>query len=611
MKRLIAALLLLTASPALAANTPALTLTNLKTPVARICRATPAKSVAELWRQLDACSPIAAPVPTTPTPTPSTPVIVSEGDSISVRMAATHIAAYADSHRDVPFHGNAVGGSAVRGNGGNDLDSRLPADLGMKPTVVTLLIGANDMTSHRDIDYTGAGRHPAPDAWLASLWGYVGQVKASGARVALGTLLPQCYPSNALFTAAFNQRRGAVNAAIRAALGSRIDAVIDYAADPAIGDDADACDPAVFYDGLHPTTAAQSRMYALYRPAVEALVAHIHTPAPAPEADLAQPAPIASNFDTATLIGNPGYVPPSMAPDVVGAFRFLCGPAHLSYDDPIVFPGQPGAAHLHQFFGNTLADAHSTYRSLRETGDSTCQNKLNRSAYWAPALLDGKGHVVRVDYTIFYYKGDPAKARPLPPGMREIFGWNQLRPAEPFHVDWKCADQTGAVVNNRAYTRMADALAICPAGKQLFVTVNTPHCWDGKAIDSPDHRSHTAHYAKDPDTGVLACPASHPAELPQFTFTATYSIEAGDDTALWRFSSDHMLPGNVPGATFHVDAFLAWDPAVQATWHANCIAKMLSCSDGVLGDGTIMARGPFYPGSFRASTRLVPVPARP
>lgn len=52
------------AAPALAA-TPSLTLTNLKGPIARICNVAPAKSIAELWRQIDGCN-VPAPAPSPP-----------------------------------------------------------------------------------------------------------------------------------------------------------------------------------------------------------------------------------------------------------------------------------------------------------------------------------------------------------------------------------------------------------------------------------------------------------------------------------------------------------------------------------------------------------------
>ncbi|MFN2590263.1 MAG: hypothetical protein ABR518_05795, partial [Actinomycetota bacterium] len=38
----------------------------------------------------------------------------------------------------------------------------------------------------------------------------------------------------------------------------------------------------------------------------------------------------------------------------------ICGYDHSLEDDPIVSPNQPGAAHLHDFFGSHSTDAFST-----------------------------------------------------------------------------------------------------------------------------------------------------------------------------------------------------------------------------------------------------------
>ena len=97
---------------------------------------------------------------------------------------------------------------------------------------------------------------------------------------------------------------------------------------------------------------------------------------------------VPSNFDIySELISVP--LPASAAPDVVGAFRFVCSAGQVLNDDPIVYPGQPGKSHAHQFYGNTSANASSTYSSLRSNGQSTCMSPLNRSAYWKI----GRAHV--------------------------------------------------------------------------------------------------------------------------------------------------------------------------------------------------------------------------
>lgn len=204
-------------------------------------------------------SPTPAPAPTptpTPTPSPSGPVVIlSEGDSISVFAPGMHTGMYAAAHPELTFYGKAVGGSSIP-----SLVSRRDADLALRPTHITVLIGANDLNVSD------------PSLWLASLWSYIQSMRASGAKVAVGTVLPICVASNPTHTVNFNLARKVANAAIRAARGSQIDEVIDFAADPVIGEDADACNTVLYSDGVHPATAGQQQMYSIYGQAVGALI---------------------------------------------------------------------------------------------------------------------------------------------------------------------------------------------------------------------------------------------------------------------------------------------------------------------------------------------------
>ena len=85
--------------------------------------------------------------------------------------------------------------------------------------------------------------------------------------------------------------------------------------------------------------------------------------------------------------------------DGSGSFRTMCSLAKMAFDDPIVFPGQPGKSHLHMFFGNTAVSGNSTAASIKSTGNGTCKGgTLNRTAYWTPAMVDTKtGSVVMPD----------------------------------------------------------------------------------------------------------------------------------------------------------------------------------------------------------------------
>jgi hypothetical protein len=69
--------------------------------------------------------------------------------------------------------------------------------------------------------------------------------------------------------------------------------------------------------------------------------------------------------------------------------RIAC-PAIEPPDDPIVYPKQPGASHLHDFFGNTTTNAFSAYAGML-AGGTNCQGPGDTAASWAPALLRKHG----------------------------------------------------------------------------------------------------------------------------------------------------------------------------------------------------------------------------
>jgi hypothetical protein len=170
---------------------------------------------------------------------------------------------------------------------------------------------------------------------------------------------------------------------------------------------------------------------------------------------------------------------------VVGAFRFICGYGQLLYDDPIVKPGAPGTSHLHQFYGNTNANANSTYESLRASGSSTCnygRYAANRSAYWIPAMLDGKGNVVQPDYSIVYYKRRPLSDPKcgglgsvanaigtcviIPNGLRFVFGWDPTGNKQHSH-GFGLFQLPGADRRSGHYSTITAAARIVPPARAI------------------------------------------------------------------------------------------------------------------------------------------------
>jgi hypothetical protein len=314
--------------------------------------------------------------------------------------------------------------------------------------------------------------------------------------------------------------------------------------------------------------------------------------------------------------GGTGAIPASASPDVVGAFRFICNAGQVLRDDPIVYPGQPGKSHLHQFYGNTGANAASTYSSLRQSGQSTCMSPLNRSAYWMPAMLDGVGNVVRPDFVSIYYKRRPktdpvvsdpnnpqyqGKAVNLPNGLKFIFGYDMLTGKTPTGFLWYNCQGSGSTPGK--YSSLPEAARNCPAGAQLGAIIEAPDCWDGKNLDSANHRDHVS-YSSYGDWGYKKCPSTHPYVIPTFTLGAWFTTDS--NVGNWRLSSDEMFPNLPRGSTFHADFWMAWDPTVHQMWEDNCLDKKLNCSAGDLGNGWQLKQ--FAGFTWNANPRLVPVP---
>lgn len=266
-----------------------------------------------------------------------------------------------------------------------------------------------------------------------------------------------------------------------------------------------------------------------------------------------------------------------VAEDGTGSFRTICGFSHMAFDDPIVYPGQPGASHLHAFFGNTGADAHSTAESIANSGNSTCVGGVaNRSAYWVPALIDTRnGKPVVPDDPIWYYKTgyggvDAADVQPMPSGLRMIAGsMNATAPQD--HAYWDCFETGGS---------RGASIPNCAVGLHVVMSVVFPQCWDGVNLDSPNHKSHMAY-----PTGS-GCPESHPHPIPEISLNVKYLVRAEDDATHWRLSSDNLeLP---PGYSTHADWFDGWDPEIRDTWVENCDQAGKDCHAFLLGNGTML-----------------------
>jgi hypothetical protein len=359
--------------------------------------------------------------------------------------------------------------------------------------------------------------------------------------------------------------------------------------------------------------------------------------------------PIADNFTTASgLITNPNGVH-QVNDDVNagGAFRFPADIAKFAKDDPLVYPGHPGASHLHMFLCATGVNAYSTYASLRTAGGTVCGNPrypVNRTAYWTPAIIDSKGNVHPPYFVNDYYKNiarsNPACLAPgasydpatdhthigicveIPNGIRYVDGYDMggmsmpalasrsysfqcLTPLSAGNYTPRSGTATGIDGSTQVFATIADLVAsgACQAGDHLHELIEGPTCWDGLHVDSPNHRDHVSHtiasavfvggnrYNGDAyGQYVNQCPATHPYAIPMNSLLIYYIIDADFLAGGWRLASDDDMSMTVKhGETIHYDYWEAWSPTVKDTWTNTCLDQHESCSGGDLGDGTEIA----------------------
>jgi hypothetical protein len=224
-----------------------------------------------------------------------------------------------------------------------------------------------------------------------------------------------------------------------------------------------------------------------------------------------------------------------------GIFLSVCLPSHVASDDPIVHPGASGASHQHEFFGNRTTDADSTYATLR-AGGTSCRVAGDTAGYWVPSLYADGQRVAPLRVNAYYLRGGGrGRTVAFPAGLKVIAGNGEATSPQSLAVTgWKCSG-----VQVRPLT--ADPTA-CPTGSHNVLVIRFPECWNGKDLDSTDHKAHLAYRV------AGRCPASHPVRVPKLSLNVHYALPGLDGLTL--------ASGSIYSA--HADFFNAWDQTVLA-----------------------------------------------
>ena len=219
----------------------------------------------------------------------------------------------------------------------------------------------------------------------------------------------------------------------------------------------------------------------------------------------------------------------------VQAIRIQCDVGQVNNVDPIVMPGMAGMSHYHQFFGNRSTDENTTTASLLANRPSTCQNRADFSAYWAPQLWQGSTAIAPKSMTVLYAKTVTCAVVAHPAGMVLIAGNAKATTAQDLSVvSWYCGNN----VQNAAATP-----PVCTGNQDLVGLIRFPECWNGKDLDSADHKSHVTYAVN----GVCA---TGTVALPQIQMHIHYPAQSDVSTLAMSSGSIYSL---------HADFMNGWN----------------------------------------------------
>ncbi|MFJ4277413.1 DUF1996 domain-containing protein [Streptomyces massasporeus] len=219
-----------------------------------------------------------------------------------------------------------------------------------------------------------------------------------------------------------------------------------------------------------------------------------------------------------------------------GSFATSCGVNEnglFNSDNIIAAPGVTnGAHHFHDYVGNQGNNAFASDQDLAKAGTS-CDDQGDKSSYYWPVVrlqngaqeqdaqkpgggIEGNaGEIVTPKQVTLTFVGNPReKVTAMPRLLRIITGDAKSFVNGPANANasWSC---TG--FEDR---QLKDKYPLCPQGSDVVRTFKFQSCWDGRNIDSANHRTHVA-FAD----AAGNCPSGF-RPIPQLVQRIVYDIDA-------------------------------------------------------------------------------------
>jgi hypothetical protein len=283
--------------------------------------------------------------------------------------------------------------------------------------------------------------------------------------------------------------------------------------------------------------------------------------------------------------------------------------------DPIVNPGI-ASAHLHSIIGGNAFQRTMEGTDALKANLTTCDKAIDHSNYWVPQMYhmrtDGMFELVTWHGSAVYYQ---KRACDYAPGL-QYCNKSVVPLAFPDGFRMIAGDTNRRTQNNSDFAQRAVAImCIFDGGSKeyngfpprqcntLRSEVYFPSCWDGKNLDSPDHKSHVSYPAIGDYNGGV-CPKSHPVAILSIFYEFFFDVSAFTDRK-FVFAN-----GDTTGFGYHGDFVMGWtDRGLLQTAHRDCVTSS-NCPK--LGNQPALQRPLIFPAIYPEEIGLNgPIPKLP
>jgi hypothetical protein len=274
-----------------------------------------------------------------------------------------------------------------------------------------------------------------------------------------------------------------------------------------------------------------------------------------------------------TAMADAGRLPAEPQPGdgaSTGSYTWDCGrneQHHRNTANVVVTPKFPGPPHhVHDYVGNLGVGDDSTVDSIAGAPTS-CRNGDDSTYYW-PVLRyvvagpDEHGGPIQtpVSLTMTYLGNPRGPVLPMPRALRAAVGAATAYTTGGALARswWTCSDTP---------SRQTSKYPVCDQGAAVVRIFAFPSCWDGRQLDSPDHRGQVVF----PVAGG-GCPVGTFA-VPRLRITATYDIPPGTRYQIDAFDKQRNSP--ITDHAFLVNLM----PGKLMSQVVDCLNQGKACTD--------------------------------